>query len=748
MNAEVVEVASVLLPPTRQKKRVYLGHSILNGKFRYTSVTQIKMFDPTIEGGCPRKWFFAYMQGKKELKIDAQIEGGDLAEKLEHYLSTGEDILPPVLQEAKKFFPMPGPDLEVEKPLGKDIKRAVELRDAVLNGSTLNLSHQIKELAGLTALDIPLDGAADWRHRRGTYIDKNGVLQKEAPDMRVVSIGDLKSTKQIDSYFTRTKTLMRGYAKTDSEVCDDHQMIGYGQHAVDLYPDITHVRLEHVYAQKKKFASAIRGGLVTVDEIRRRWKRTEKVVRQMEQTTTAMRAEDVQPNTNACDDFVHLVDPVNKIYRQGCAHRLYCPLSQSQQVVNLLGKETSGMSLFDSLQPNGVALPPPIPLAPKAPAPPAPHLTGEDYAAQVELEKAKIKIQSGTLSLDGSGQVFDRTGAEAGGFIMRAPTEAERVAFKTFGAINAPDAPPTPSMFHAAAPMPAEDIAQIGDKDARARAEEHAKAHAEASATEEANAPAPKTKVAWCPGGEQPIALTMEMAVLKKPIPCQCGKLISITKPEKLEDGSFRFVTPKHKVPKVKEEAPVLAIAPPAPPPPSIPLIPHVPPPVSPHAVLPVPPPPPAPPIPQIVLAPSAPMPPAVTPELQQYFDVGDAFRKMEEKKTQLPPIETLVEIALQKVPLALYVDIRTQKGGSSLKSLEEYYAPFLRQMEKDGGVVDVRMAPKSSPLAYGGWKGALSAHCRNKPPASGNYKMESTDEYAVVVLHAISSFCDDIYWG
>lgn len=720
MNAEAA-VMSAFVP--RQKKRVYLGHSILNGKFRYTSVTQIKMFDPSIEGGCPRKWFFAYVQGKKELKTDAQDEGAGLAEILEYYYKTGEDVLPPILQEAKKFFPTPGLDLEVEKPLGIDIKRAVELRDSVLNGSTLNQSHEIKRLAGLTALDIPLDGAADWRHRRGTYIDKDGALQKEAPGMRVVAIGDLKSTKQIDSFFTRKKTLMRGYAKTDSEVCDDHQMVGYGQHAVDLYSDTTHVRLEHVYAQKKKFASAIRGGLVTVDEVVRRWKRTEDVVRQMEQTTTATRVEDVQPNTNACDDFVHLVDPILKIYRQGCAHRLYCPLSQSQQVSNLLGKENSGMSLFDTVPAsNGVsALPPP------PPAPPAPPVDAATYTAQVELEKVKIKIQSGILSLDGSGHVFDRTGADAGGYIMRPPTEIESVAFKAFGAINAPDAPKNVPMLQAAAPMPLEEIAQIGDKAARARAEDHAKAHAEIAAVEMANAPAPKTKVAWCPGGEQPIVLTMEMAVLKKPIVCECGKVISISKPEKQEDGSFKFTTPKHKVPKAKEAAtvelvnssgashvftPVMVMPPPPP-------VVAPPPPPAPAMAAPMPP---APPVPVAAFKPVlVPPPPIVEPEyaVEEYA-----------AKTEL---------------LALYIDVRVQQG-PSLKPFDAYFAPFLRELETAFGVVDIMTAPKDSALAFNGWKGHLRAKCRANPPTPGSYFVRGSDEFAMVALDAISSFCDAIY--
>lgn len=716
----------------RQKKRPYLGNSILNGKFRYTSVTQIKMFDDTIEGGCHRKWYYNYIEGKKEIKIEAQKAGADAAELLEHYLLTSEDILPPLLQEGKKFFPKPGPDLDVEKPLGIDIEKAVLLRDALLKpenapGAPMIIA-EMKRLAGLTIANIPLDGAADWRHRRGEYVDKEGVLCKEQPGINVVSIGDLKFIKQIDPYWTRgKKKLIRGYGKTDAEVCDDTQMLGYGLHAADLYPDMTHARLEHVYCQKASPGSAIRGGLIPVDEIRRRMQRVEGVVREMEQTALASSAENVKPNKNACDDFVHMTP--SGIYQQGCFHRMYCPLSKSEVITNLYGNHTKeiGMSFLDQVAPEPAAPPASVPAAP------APHsqLNAVDYNAQVEAEKAKLlagnmspvdaaraKIAKGDLKLDGSGQVFDREGADIG-WILRHPTDAERTAFNS---VNPPDAP-TPNIIDAAMPMPASEIALIGDVAARERAEAHAKIHAERDAievAEKAAAKAASKSATWCPGGEQKIVMTMEMAISRK-MTCQCGRLLSL-KPVKQEDGTFVDTTLKHKLPKVKEEAVAVAPTPPAPPAP-----------VAPPVAT-----PPAPPAPPIVVVAAAPTPPPVptvpiAPPVEFKVEIPQVVAHM-------PSVKVVTTSQL-----CLFVDIKIERG-PALIPFDTYYAPFLRQLEEQFKVVDICTAPKDSPLAYGGWKGALRAKCRETPPVAGNYSLRSSDEFALVAFDAIAPLCHAVY--
>src|SRR6266705_11746 len=119
-----------------KKKKPNYGHSVSNGKINYSSVSQIKMFDPK-DDGCPAKWAYSYMFGIKLDKTKAQTGGSSLGELTEHYLTTGEDVLPDVLQRAKKFFPNPFNkdgvlDLECEQPLGPDLGKAIELRKMLL----------------------------------------------------------------------------------------------------------------------------------------------------------------------------------------------------------------------------------------------------------------------------------------------------------------------------------------------------------------------------------------------------------------------------------------------------------------------------------------------------------------------------------------------------------------------------------------------------------------------------------------
>lgn len=746
----------------RQKERVYLGHSILNGQFRYTSVTQIKMYDPSIEGGCPRKFFYHYGLGIKEQKKPGQTEGASHAETLEHYYKTGEDVLPPVLQEGKPFFPAPGPDLEVEKSLGPNIERAVKLRDALLQhpnatqDEKTQILGEIKKASGLMFNGIPLDGAMDWRHRRGEYVDPQGVVHREQTGMNVVSIGDLKVIKQIDSRWTRTRTLIRGYGKNDEEVMNDSQMVGYGLATADEFPDATHIRLNHVYCQKTSAAATIRGGLIPVEEVRRRAQRIENVVREMTQVVTAQRIEDVQPNTNACDDFVHLVDLEKKIYKQGCVHRLYCPLSLSQSVSNLLGndKEIPAMSFFDTLTQTPAAVAPP---PPPAPVPSTPVMDAKAYAAAVEAEKARLladpidaakaRIVAGTLRLDGSGQVADKSGAEMG-WILRWPSDAEKAAFSSMmpvaAAVNPPDAPKTETLLQAARPMPPEQIALIGEPVARAQAEEHAKVHAQIESVEVAEKAAKST--VWCQGSEQTIALTMEMAVMKKPIVCQCGKLITVTKPDKQEDGSFTFTTPRHRIPKIKAtEAtdiapapPVVAAQPPAPP--SVTVVAPLPPLAPSLVAAPLPPP-----IPTNGVSHA---PTLIDTSLKVWAPVAaeGIYREQTHEDYILEQNAEAVRGGVD-IPLVIFVDVAIQKGQRFL-SLEAYYGPIVKELEQQFKVIDIQIAPKDSPLACAGWKGALRKKCQERPPTPANYFMRGTNEIALVVLDAIESICDAIYQG
>lgn len=425
-----------------KRERPYLGYAVnRNRQIRYTSAKQILLFDDRQEG-CPRKWANAFVFGRKTLKTDAQVEGVSLAELLEIYLTTGTMVLPPVLQPTAKFFPKPqNPeteefDLLCEEPLG-DIARAVELRDKILQSPRAsNLAEaqvELRRLAGLTARGIPFDGAADCVHYRNTYVDKEGVVRPEPAGVRAVGIGDLKSTSRINTHVTVSTTL-QGWAQTDAEVCSDPQMLSYGKHRLDLRKDLTHARLNKIYAQKKPHLAEIRGGLVSRQQVDDGWGALEeRVFDEMVQVATAASVADVRPAPGSCNAFTH-VEPcpypgcgvgclpgkvvVNLVgasqaerecpgckgkgrTAKGCAWRGTdaCPMetAQFQIPINLDFDNTrvpitgAGMSLFDRVgaEPGD---PTTVPVAPLTPRPP---MDQAFYDAQVATEIAAVEAEMG-----------------------------------------------------------------------------------------------------------------------------------------------------------------------------------------------------------------------------------------------------------------------------------------------------------------------------------------------------------------
>jgi len=576
------------------KKRPFIGSSVVNGKIRYSSVSAVKTFDPASDG-CPRKWAFQYPFQKKLLKT-AALEGGiDNAEKLEWYLKSDENVLPPVLQPAQKFYPTPrNPktgllDLEVEQPLG-DIEKAVYYRDAYLKLTLAELANpalvaetlqRMQRFAGLTACGIPLEGAADFRHHRGEYIDEEGVLRAEAAGAIVVETGDQKVISLISSRTTSKGLVLQGWAKTSAQVCADSQMVGYARAAVDKYPDATHHRLSHIYAQKSAKGAAKRTGIISVAQVLERWHGVEQVVGQMVQAATAQKIEDVEPNTNACDSFTHVSPEDGKTTLKGCGHRYYCPLG-NVVFQNMLGQhKESAMSLFDTLDPS--ALPAGMTLTPApstAPVPPpAPPVDRETERALIEFEKARLRAEDHTrvaCPIVGCGVGCQpgwlKTGSD-GGFVQclwpghtpqfAAPPPPAAPAI----GVTPPDAPPPAPLLHAAAPLPPAALAEITDPALRATVEQHAAEHArldaEKAAKEQAEKVAAGTNI-WCSESGQRIVLTMEMALARK-YTCSCTKIITL-KPAKQEDGIYQATLPRHK-PANKTEAPTPPQLVPPPPP-------------------------------------------------------------------------------------------------------------------------------------------------------------------------------------
>lgn len=833
----MTETALVSAP--RKKREWTFGAALdANFNFRFSSVSQVVMFDRTLEGGCERKLFYRYKLKIKEIKSEGQKKGSDWGERLEDYLTGRGDRLPEEMQRSKKFFPTPGPDLEVEEPLG-DLTKAIAVREAILKLGGIDKApqayvEQLQIFAGLVADGVPFDGAADVRHFRGEYIDAEGLLRPEAVGTKVAEIDDHKAVKQIDSYWTRgNKNFIQGYAKSDADVCNHPQMVGYGAHIVYRRPEITHVRLAHIYTQTKgqhPTPAAKRGGLITASEVRARWQRMHGVMREMQRVVKLPRIEDVPFNVDACDTYVHVLP--NGQYAKGCMHRAYCPLPTHIATANLMGKESNGMSFFNANPTAAPAVPVPAngavasatpieteaekqaaweaqvarekalllereaarerSMAPQPPtAPPAldeARLACEKYATG-ELQYHEDVDRVAARMSDGSVKFRVPSTAEKSGYSLWQSLGAKRVAAPAvtpppapvvapaggpcrkcgveltienisklpsgdivhigctggvavapppppnFAQINPPDAPKNLTLLDEADPMPAAEIAQIGDATARQRAEQHAQEHAARATTKAAEKSEGKPSP-WCPGGDRSIVISTDEALERQHV-CQCGKIFKF-KPDKLTkdaSGGRVLEIKNHKPVKGDEEeaapqapaVPVVAATAPAPAPTAAPVAPAPPPvqvaPVTPAPPVPVP----------VVTAPVPPAPPA--PPVATVAPQG------------LPPLPPLPAREPEIPGLMIFVDVRAERG-APLIPLEDYYLRFVRGMEQLTGSRDVRTAEKSTPLAFGGWKGYLSAYCRAEPPAPGRYFARSSDEFAAVVIEAIGPRCEAIYRG
>lgn len=549
--------------------RPSLGRAVMHGKLRFLSVSQIVQYDPRQGGGCPRRWAFAKIFGKKEPETERKTDGVEYAKQLERYLKTGEDALSPVLQAGKHLLPRPGSDLEVEQPLG-DIEQAVKFRERLLRGvrglEREALVREMRRVAGLLVADIPIDGCPDVRHRRGEYVAEDGELRREDPGMSVVEVGDHKTTSRIRDHVSRGGKLYRGWAKTTEQILEHPQMLGYGVHAADKYPDATHLRLSHHYFQTKgAYSAEKRTGLISVEEVRRRWRGVESIAREMEDVAaSARRPEDVPHNLAACDFSF-----------KGCPHRDYCdrPARTVAQFFGIDRPEGTkmGNGLFDAVGgisgSNGSAQ---AGLFGQAPPPPAPPVSEADYRAAVEASKQRLLTEQvppppappAPHPLEGLegfkvGQPCNGRGYYAnayGTFVVVEPGHtcarcAEPVARHEVSSVNPADAVKYDPVA-AADPLAPEQIAQIADPEVRARAEAHAREHQARAAQAQAEAAAAggkKEKTGGrCPAGGRRVQLSNEQAAKKKYTCPECGKVLGIKPSSDYSEATL----PGHLLPK------------------------------------------------------------------------------------------------------------------------------------------------------------------------------------------------------
>jgi hypothetical protein len=331
------------------------GPSIVDGRIRYVSVSQLEKFDAESYAGCPRRWWFSYVAGKPEPEIKAQRLGKQVHSQLEHYLLTGENVLGPLTLAGFRFLPKP-----------KMVE--VELSIATFDDGQI--------VSGLDCADIPVVGYVDCVNASGASENDAGESVLE-PD--VVEAIDWKTTKRIDDEVDPDTGIVvkKGLAKTAEELSRTHQMVGYGEWLRRRHPSAQAIRLSHGVFQTQGARVAVkRSALVTVEEVRERWRRSEKVAESMK---AAARVEDVAKlpaNLSACSAY------------GGCPFRRDCPRETISILASLFGKGKA-MSLLDKINARKNGTPAPVVMTPPPPATPDP--------AEVAAETAKLATEEAAM---------------------------------------------------------------------------------------------------------------------------------------------------------------------------------------------------------------------------------------------------------------------------------------------------------------------------------------------------------------
>ncbi|AGC43291.1 hypothetical protein MYSTI_01962 [Myxococcus stipitatus DSM 14675] len=255
--------------------------TVEGGVIRQLSVSQVESFDPEQVGGCPRRWYFERIEGRRPEKVKAQTDGDIGHALLATHLTGG--ALPKRSRMLKAVkgaiatgkLPAPGPHLLVERRFDGQGKAA--------DGKHLPLdTSKTLWLGGL-----PWDGYVDLRYRR----ESDGV----------VCVVDHKFSSDINQF-----------AKSNGALIRTVQMPVYALDSLRIWPDADRFLLAHHYVSRRGVDSFPRGEIVTVEQIHGRAREVEQLVEQMQQVARATTQDDVPHNRRACDAWM------------GCPHQSIC----------------------------------------------------------------------------------------------------------------------------------------------------------------------------------------------------------------------------------------------------------------------------------------------------------------------------------------------------------------------------------------------------------------------------------------
>jgi hypothetical protein len=615
--------------------------AVVDGEIKHLSVSAITKFDALQFAGCARKWWFRYVKRLPEPDQGYFADGTAMHAEIEHYLRSGEDVLGPLARAGKYLLPEPGEDLMLEADVGKLLK----------------------------ADGIPLVGRLDCAHRRGWYVDGEGVQRPDPHE--TIEVLDWKSTSDLR------------YAKSGAELINLVQMIGYAEYARLAFPTLENVRLSQVFFQKKKFKAQKATALFSLATVRQRWQSVEATVKHMRDVAKCEDVAQVPANYASCDAY------------RGCCYRAVCPKSRDQKLFEIFGGKS--MNLLDRLNqqtnPNA-AKPAPVPEPAKpaaqlptstpVKAPSAPSLSGLLGLASRSIAATATAAATKTPSTSSEEIIKQLEAEEAAHKSNEAPVtcpcgESYKAAYfdahkKTCKAARAIDAFGGPKI-----PLFLGDCTVCGD-----------------IIDENNGSKTPSGRVvhtAGCKGASPvlpPDAARSEGAASAAPIP------VGTVLPAPLA---------------IAAEA--LGLAPKAPDAGTVADVPK-----------------------------KRGRPAKAKPVEPRTFGPGvSAPNTVEVNRDDLAQLKSAGDDDLDAViadGFTLFIDVRVE--GCTVRSLDSYVAQLCKVLADEYKAIDVRCAPKDSPLAFGGWKGALAGLAAAQPPAPGVYVLNDVRESELkqVVVEAL----------
>lgn len=690
----------------------FLGHAVSNGRVNFWSVSGLEKGDPR-SGGCPRRWAYRFVFGRKEPQSDGAAAGDALHEQLKQY-ERGEiprERLGAEVVAGLHAVPEPGPDLYSELPIHHSRE--------VVPGAPWMI-----DWAPLTAAGIPFVGFIDLVHGRCT--------NKGASDF--AETRDPPGTIEVIDWKRRGTKSSVNYIPEPEQLVNTIQMSGYGEFVRRAWPNTTNIRLSHVNfiavpgSQPKARKVSLR---VLPEQCARSWEYTEAAARTLIDVAKERDVNRVPFNLEACDHF------------GGCPHRAVCRASKVDSLSGLLGESAAqqianalggNVGLVDSLN-NGAPLPAqqmqqPQPMAaPQYMPPPSPAPQGPppgvpmQYAAPQPVAPQYIPPPAPAPVVQQPSAAID----------MRAQLEAEEKALAA----------------QAAQGVPADFIQAVKVIETSGRGFPMLQGRSAQLRATLAGMTLP-AGAALSGGGE----FGQRLNPIEDP-----AIVIAFARdlnPQAMQVSPAPTQSPANYT---AQPMPVVQAAPVAPP---IPLTEIRTAYASPVGALP----PDAPASNPALAAVRPPQVPAGEPAApkakrtrKKASEAAPAIVQQPAPPPGASPVLTTPSSAGQVAPTAgaaedleFFIDCRPLHECESLRGYVDAICATLARMycvKPDGtpGLQDIRLAPKESPLAYGAWKGAVEATVRQAPPPHGGYLDTRGNEIAECVANALATVCEERGW-